>query len=306
MKQFSSTIIALALFAMTFHFSGCTTDNPATPSDPDVAAPTNIQAASADGAVILSWTASTSESASNFGKYVITGYNQSKGTTFTTVAPKGATKFTVDSLSNGTRYNFTVHSETTQGKLSSDIATIEWAPAVRQDTDLNNSTILVYATTSKNNSAVDLYNDQGWAEVIPQSGQIFKDRGDLYVYAANSTSGSLVITSPSEASNQGLETQFSTNSGVALNSLDDQFSTAPPTGSTYSAKSIAIADASASTSMIYFGRLKRGTDFYYFRLLVVRGSNGNLVQGSGADRYLELIASFQNAPNVPFAKRNFR
>ncbi len=305
MKQFSTTILALALLALAIQFSGCTTDNPATPNDPDVSAPTNIMAASADGAVILSWTASTSESASNFGKYVITGLNESTNNSFNVVAPKGTTKFKVDSLSNGTRYWFTVHSETTAGKLSTDIAKIEWAPAVRQDLDLNNKAIVVYATTSKNNSAVDLCNDQGYAEVIPQSGQIFKDRGDLFVYAASSTSGTLVITSPSEANNQGLETQFSTNSGVAVNSLDDQLATSSPNSTSYTAKSIAIADGAAASDMVYFGRVKRGTDFYYFRLLVVAKS-GNLVQGSGADRFLELVASYQSTVNIPFAKRNVR
>jgi hypothetical protein len=231
--------------------------------------------------------------------------NETTNNTFTTVAPKGTTKFKVDSLADGTRYLLTVRSETTLGKQSTDFVQIEWAPAVRQNSDLNGSAILVYATTSKNNSAVDLYNDQGYAEVIPQSGSDFQNRGDLYVYASSSTSGSLVITSPSEANNQGLVTQFSTNSGDAVNSLDDQFATSAPNSSSYSATTIGIADAPASSDMVYFGRLQRGTDFYYFRLLIV-ARNGDLVQGSGADRYLEMVVSYQSTPNVPFAKRNPR
>jgi hypothetical protein len=305
MKRFSTTILALALSVMAIHFSGCTSNNPASPDDPDVSAPTQVQAASGDSQVILSWVASTSESATNFGKYVITGLNETTNQTFTVVAPKGTTKFVVDSLQNGTRYWFTVRSETTLGKQSTDFSKIEWAPAVRQNTDLYDDAILVYATTSKNNSAVDLYNALGYAEVIPQSGTDFQDRGDLFVYAASSTSGSLVITSPSEANNQGLETQFSTNSGVAVNSLDDQLATSSPNSGSYTATTIPIADASASSNMVYFGRLKRGTDFYYFRLLIV-ARNGNLVQGSGADRYIELVASYQSTVNVPFAKRNHR
>jgi hypothetical protein len=289
---------------MMIHFSGCSSNTPAEPTDPDVAAPTNILAGSADGGVILSWTPSTSESASNFGKYVITGTNESTNKSFTVVAPKGASKFTVDSLTNGTRYLFVVRSETSQGKQSPDFVQIEWAPAVRQNTDLNGSIITVYATTSKNNSAVDLYNSLGYAEVIPQSGQTFKDRGSLYVYASDVASASLSITSPDLANNQGLVTQFSTNSGVAVNSLDDQLATSSPNSNSYTATTISIADAPATSSMVYFGRLVRGTDYYYFRLLVVLGSNGRLVQGSGADRYLQLIVSFQSAANVPFAKHN--
>jgi hypothetical protein len=272
-------------------------------SDTIISAPTQIRAASADGAIILSWVASTSESSPYFRKYVITGLNENTNDSFTVVAPKGATMFVVDSLMNGTRYLLTVRSEGTTGQLSPDYAQIEWAPAVRQDTDNNGYAIRVYASTSTNSSAVDLYNAQGYAEVIPQTGQIFKDRGDLYVYAASNTSGSLALTSPSVANNKGLETRFSTNAGIAVNSLDDQLSTAHPSFTSYAADSIAIADAPSSSSMVYFGRLKRGTDFYFFRLLVKLGSNGRLVQGSGADRYVELIASFQNSPNVPFAKK---
>ncbi len=271
--------------------------------DTVIHAPTQIQAASADGAIILSWASSISENSSYFGKYVITGLNETTNNTFTVVAPKGVTKFVVDSLMNGTRYMLTVRSEKSNGQLSSDYSQIEWSPAVRQNLDLNAHAILVYTTTSAKNSAVDLYTDQGFAEVIPQTGQTFRDRGDLYVYAADNTSATIEMTSPSQANNQGLETQFSTNSGVAANSLDDQLATSSPKANSYISKSIQIADAAASSGKVYFGRLKRGIDFYYFRLLVKLGSNGKLVQGGGADRYLELVASFQSSANTPFAKK---
>jgi hypothetical protein len=68
-------------------------------------------------------------------------------------------------------------------------------------------------------------------------------------------------------------------------------------------KEITLSDITVNTGKVYFGRLVRGTDFYYFRMLVKRGANGKLIQGSGNDRYVELAISFQNAPNNPFAKQ---
>lgn len=271
------------------------------PVDADVSAPTNLRASSDDEAIILDWTPSVSESQDNFGGYKVTVLDKETNESFFENAPKGDGHRIIN-LKNGTRYQITVRAVTSLDKESADYGTIEWAPAIRRDVNQTNQEIRVYATTSTTfNSAVDLYNASGVCEVIPQSGQEFKDRGDLFVYAPNESSNFLVIRSPSTANNQGMETQFSTVFYDA-DALDEQFATTPPTTSTYSSVEVTIPNAAVSKGKVVYGRLKRGNDSYYFRLLVKKGANGKLVQGSGSDRYLEFSVSYQHIRNVPFAK----
>ncbi|MDX9759585.1 MAG: fibronectin type III domain-containing protein [Bacteroidota bacterium] len=298
----------LAMFAfvslIAASFTACDEDSTSPiDNDPVLAAPSNLKAASADGAIFLTWTASIDENEDNFGSYSITILNKSTNATLAPrTASKGITSARIDGLTNGVRYQFTIRSVTDQGKEGTTFATVEWSPAVRQNTDAGGLPIKVYAITSTTfNSAVDLYNAAGKAEVIPQAGQTFRDRGDLFVDAA-STSSSLELTSPDEANNQGMETQFSNATPVDVDNLDAQLASEPPTDASYTLKKLTIQTGSAATGRVYWGRIVRGTDKYYFRLLVKKGSNGSLIQGSGVDRFLEMAVSFQNAPNNPFAK----
>jgi len=305
MNKFS-LIKTLALAVLiTAMFTACDEEdaNPITP-DPDVQAPTNLRAASADGAVFLTWTASQSESQENFGSYDINILDKSTNQSLAPrTAGKGINSIRIDGLTNGVRYDFTIRSVTTQGKKSADFALIEWSPAVRQNQDAMGLPIKVYATTSTLfNSAIDLYNIDGKAEVIPQSGAEFRDRGDLFLFASSSTSP-IILRSPDQASNKGLETQFSTVAPIVTDNLDDQLAATPPLSTTYGLKEFTIGDGTVAAGRVYFGRLVRGNEFYYFRLLIKRGSNNRLVQGSGNDRFIEMAVSFQNAPNNPFAKQ---
>lgn len=296
-KHFRVLAVAVALA-----FAPACDEDSTGPVDADVTAPTKLRASSADEAVILNWQPSASEGQDNFGGYKIVVLNTDNNQSFFENAPKGS-GFTVQNLENGTRYKFTVRAVTSQDKESADAATIDWAPAIRRDVNQDEQPIRVYATTSTAfNSGVDLFNASGVCEVIPQSGQEFKDRGDLFVYAPNETSNFLVIRSPSAATgNPGLETQFSTVFYDA-DDLDEHFTTTAPSTATYTSAEVTITNAAVNSGKIVYGRLSRGTEYNYFRLLVKRGANGKLVQGSGADRYLELVVSFQLVRNVPFAK----
>ena len=304
MKYFRILSMLAFVSLIAASFTACDEDSTSPiDNDPVLAAPSNLKAASADGAIFLSWTASIDETESNFGSYSITILNKSTNETLAPrTAGKGITSARIDGLSNGVRYQFTIRSVTNQGKEGTTFATVEWSPAERQNTDAGGLPIKVYATTSTTfNSAVDLYNAAGMAEVIPQAGQTFRDRGDLFVNAT-SNSSSLEITSPDQANNQGMETQFSNASPVDVDNLDAQLSSEPPTDASYTLKKLTVQTGSAATGRVYWGRLVRGSEKFYFRILVKKGSNGSLIQGSNADRFLEMVASFQNAPNNPFAK----
>ncbi|MFZ1731111.1 MAG: fibronectin type III domain-containing protein [Bacteroidota bacterium] len=298
------TLVALAaLLSSAFTACDSTTTDPVD-TDPVLERPTNLRAGSADGATFLSWTASIDESASNFGSYEISILNQSTNETLAPrTAGKGITSLRVDGLTNGVRYLFTIRSLTNLGKEGTTYSMVEWSPAARQNTDNNGLPIKVYATTSSSfNSAIDLYNDLGKAEVIPQSGQVFQDRGDMYVFAASATSA-LEVISPDQANNKGMATQFSSVAPLDFDNLDGQLAADPPADATYSLNKLTIATGSATAGRIYFGRIVRGTDKFYFRMLVKKGSAGSLIQGTGNDRFVEMAVSFQNAPNNPFAKK---
>lgn len=296
------TPLWILLFALiTLGLSACEEDSTNEPVDPDVLPPTTVRASSADEAIILTWNPSASEAQENFGGYKIRARDTETFEDTFENAPRGD-GYTITGLKNGTVYEIDIWAVTTQGKESAASANIDWAPAIRRTVNQDSQPIRVYATTSSTfNSAVDLYNASGICEVIPQAGTEFTQRGDFYVYAPNNTSNFLVIKSPHTANNQGLITQFSTVTYNA-DALDDQTATTAPITSTYTAQEVTISTANVSMGKIIYGRLKRGTDNYYFRLLVKRGSSGSLVQGSGADRYLEFDVSFQYIKNVPFAK----
>ncbi len=293
----------LALLLLLIGMSACDDDSNTGPVDPDVSAPTSIRGASADQALILSWTPSVSEGQDNFDGYQVRVQNQSTNQFFIEVAPKG-TGYRVNNLDNGTRYLVVVRAVTKNGKESSDFSQIEWSPAIRRSVDLNGQAIRVYATTSTTfNSAVDLFNPDGKAEVISQAGQEFRDRGDLYLFAQDATSGSVSIRSPSAAvNNKGMETQFSTVTYDA-DDLDVQTQTTAPATATYTRNDVSISAAAVTIGKVLYGRLKRGTDNYYFRLLITRDPVGKMVRGSGVDRYVEMVVSYQHIPNIPFAKK---
>ena len=297
------SVLAAIVVAATFVLSACSEDTTPVDTDIEVSAPTNLTASSADKAIFLTWDASVDESASNFGSYDITVFNRTTNDYQTPLsAGKGVHSIRVDGLTNGTRYVFTIRSVTELGKISSDYAEIEWSPAFRQNLDVTGASIKVYATTSSMfNSALDMYNAAGKAEVIPQSGQEFRDRGDLFVYALNNTSA-MMIKSPAEANNQGMVTQFSTATAVSTDNMDDALAMEPPADGSYTLKEFEVPTGIATTGKVYFGRLVRTDGKYYFRMQVVK-ENGKLIQGSGADRYVTLKISFQNTPDNPFAKR---
>jgi hypothetical protein len=294
-------VFALCCITAAVLLTACS-DDPADPVEPDVAAPTALRASSAEQSIILSWTPSSSENQDNFDGYKVVALNRSTNVSKTVYTTAGD-GFVFTGLDNGTRYQFTVRAVSTSGKESQGAVTIEWAPAARRYVDVNDEPIRVYATTSKLPSAVDLYNPDGKTEVIDQSGEEFRLRGDFYVYAPDNSTNYLKLVSPDQANNQGQETDFSEVSPYRVDDLDANVTTVPPALSTYKLKELVITALTSETGMVYYGRIKRQNEYNYFRLLILRGANGSLVQGSGDDRYVEMQVSFQHVRNLNYAKQ---
>jgi hypothetical protein len=299
------TFFLLPLIMMAF-FAACdNSNNPATPTDPDVSAPAMLKAYSDDGKVGLTWTLSTSESQSNFGTYEIT-YNEvgSSSTQIRTVA-KGSSSYVVDGLTNGKQYNFIIRSKTTQGKASTDFQNVTWAPAVRNTLDINSQTIDLYETASTQPKSGLVFNGTGnHCEVLSQAGADWKQRGDVYLFSYNSTSlkmnsANLAVNNPGVRS-----TKFST---VVL-PVDDLGAsgalTSPPAAATFSDSYITVVDQSVTQSSMYFARIQgSGTNYNTVRFIIVRdGTTGSLVRGTSPNRYIRLQVSLQTDPNNPYAK----
>lgn len=307
MRRLFNSFSMLGIAALiAFGFAACTDDddNPITPVD-DLVPPTSLKAFSDDGAVGLAWTPSASETQANFEQYRIIVFDVTANDTLNHYLAQAGNGAMVGQLTNGRRYKFHVYAEDNTGKLSDNFVFVTWAPAVRQYSDTQGNQIEVYATTSANKpSGIDIYNSAGKAEVINQSDAAFQTRGDLYVFATSGTSQALEIRTAQNATvNPGPPAYFNSSIGtVTADNLSSGEMTSSPNVNDYTLTSVSIADGSATNGRLYFGKLVRGSDDFYFRMLV-RSVNGKLVQGSGSERYLILEFSYQSTPNVPYAKR---
>mgnify|MGYP003573329451 CR=1 FL=1 len=304
-RLFYSLMMVSFLGMLTVGFTGCTDDDPVSPGEVDVERPTNLKAYSDERSVGLSWSPSDSETDAAFAGYTVK-YLEA-GTTDTMLHTDGPGNGTiVSNLTNGVRYEFLVFGRTTSGNISASYAKILWSAAARQTSDIDNNVIKVYSTWSTNNSAIDIYNDAGKAEVIPQADvgdNPFITRGDLYVTSPLVDDAFLEIKSPDLANNKGLVTEFSSANPIAINNLNEYGQTTPPIASSYSLKSLTISANATQDGAMYFGRIKRGAGtYFYFRMLILRGQDGSLVQGTGADRYVELEFSYQSTAGNQFAK----
>jgi hypothetical protein len=299
LRLLSTLLLVSASFCL---LPGCSDGPSDALLDEPVSPPTNLRADSDTSSVALLWTLSVSEFQVNFDHYLLTIRVKANDSTFTRTIAKGSSSYKVTGLKNGTRYAFVLRSVSTKGVMSQDSAVVEWAPAVRHRVDSNGGVIRVYANTSSNPPGLDLHNGSGQAELLYEQSTAFAERADLLVTTTNIVSP-LVIQSPHKSKvNAGQVTEFSTVPAVDADSFDEIFDTAPPATGTYTAYELTLSESLVSKGKVYYGRVKRGNDRYYFRLLVKRGSNGYLVQGVSIDRYLEFEISYQSVAQVPFAK----
>jgi hypothetical protein len=282
--------------------AGCS-DSSTGPEDPMVRAPSNLRAWSDSGAIGLLWDASISEDQANFGSYQLTVRDKTADTAMQIAIPKGTTRATIRRLVNGVRYQFVLWAATSRGKKSADSITVEWAPAVRHETDSAGAPIRVYVNSSSEPCGVDLHDAQGRCELLAETSPAFATRADCFVYAVNLASDPQLLSPHRSLLNPGLQTQFSTAPAVEADSFDDAPATVSPASATYVLDNLPVTGEIVTKNRIVYGRLLRGNDRYYFRLLLKRSSENRLVHGSGIDRYLLLAVSFQDTRNIPYAKR---
>lgn len=267
---------------------GLTLGDTITPPAP----PTNLMANSKDlQSVNLKWTASASASAADFSAYelVVTPAN---GTAMAPITiAKGATKYTVAGLTEGTVYSFSLRSKSaaTTNNMSNAVV-VQWSPATRY------SGIRLYETASSQFGAgIDLSTGEVLKFSSAANWDIALDTRVINGVVDDALGApSLLTYNISNPRNTLISAKIITNAS----SLDDVFETDVLGAGGMkpdSARYIHIAEFSGS--FVFFAKTIDGN----FAKILVKSTNGKLLQGTAPNRYVELDISYQSAANVPYA-----
>lgn len=299
-----TAVLMLGLLAV-----GCN-ENPDGPTNPATAptAPTNAQAVSLSAtSVSVKWAASTDTG-------TIT-YRVRKAST------SGADTSTLDNLTgtsatfNGltaAEYTFTIVA-VRGGEASSSIS-VKWAPAERYAT----ATLRLYEKRSSNPSGFSIDAEPGG----PQSVSLAASRpgkAQLAVYILDSTSNTTsevivgpVYSFPEYAVSGSLNLAkidtavYISPTDFVVSSLDTWYSKDPidaviTATSTTNTSAYSLTGGNLNASRGFFVRTGLAGNYHYARVFI-KATGGKVVQGSFPDRYIEVEISYQNTPNLPYAK----
>ncbi|MCC7437641.1 MAG: fibronectin type III domain-containing protein [Armatimonadetes bacterium] len=305
--KLKSFLIGSALLA-TLVVGGCNENDTPTDPTPDPVAPkavTNLLAVSlSETSVGLRWNSPVDTA--------LTGYEVSWKSTdgvdsgSATVAP--ATDTTENAtVKVGKTYTFTV--KTKRGTTLSTGVSVTWAGAQQFSNDAANAatTIRLYEKASSNGSGLTLDPSLGGPRNMSvatpsaavQLGFIVDPAGKVVIGAAYS------FPEFKNVDKFDSNTYVSTQSWVA-NGLSSWFLTQsldkyiPADGNL---RAFTFDATVTGTSGQGFVARTGTTGNYHYARIFVNNVGGKLLQGTAPNRYVELTISYQNTPNVPFAKR---
>jgi len=286
--------------AVMFAITACedNNNNPVNPTDKP-AAPTNLQATSkSNTSVLLRWTPSTSESNSNFDKYVLTV----SGGVYP-IQPfninKGVSSVEVSNLIEGTIYTFAIVAKFTDGTVSDDTAKVQWSPATRFTRNQNEEPIRIYETASDFGSGLVIFDPVGDG---PKSAKV--SNGGVWNLGLDTRNGKLIL-----ASARLIDYNYNIQPGVTeiandiytVESLDDVFDSQALSSKGFAERSIDLTQFSSSFVIIVRFKQAGKTDYNYAKVLV-KYKNGSFLQGTSPNRYVEFEISYQKVAGVPYAK----
>ena len=298
-----STLIAALVIG------GCNeNDTPTDPTPTGVApkAVTNLVAVSlSETSVGLRWNSPVDTSLAGYD----VSWKSSDGTDSGSVSVAPATDTTQDAtgLKVGKTYSFTV--KTKRGTLLSTGVSVTWAGAQRFSNDAANAatTIRLYEKASSNGSGLTLDPSLGGPRNMSvatpsaavQLGFIVDPAGKVVIGAAYS------FPEFKNVDKFDSNTYVSTQSWVA-NGLSDWFLTQSldkyiPADGNLRAFTFE-ATVTGTTGQGFVARTGATGNYHYARIFV-NNVGGKLLQGTAPNRYVELTISYQNTPNVFFAKR---
>ena len=287
--KLAGLVVALAFVATACNEN---TNDPADPVAP--AAPTALMATSVNESTVgLKWTPNTTGA-------TITGFEvtiQEEGvvTTSTVTFAASTSAGDVSGLTEGKVYNFTVRALNSTAK-SDPSNTMKWAPAKRYITNLR-----LYETDSPSGSGIQL----------PDLAGLVIASGGLWDLCLDTRGGSFDIGSPTKSSytNEDPQPKFPNGDLARVTLL----------GKTYT-DVVTLEDIYESVDLITAGTLQEalinfntadteGKAFAFvlktaagnFAKVLVKKSNGRLLQGTTPNRYVDLEISYQSGANIPYA-----
>jgi len=211
--------------------------------------------------------------------------------------PLSATNAVIQNLTEGTVYSFNVYLRASEDSPypSSSPATISWSPARRFSTAAGTGQPLrLYEFDSALARGITFFSDSLLGPAIHSLGSADRILIDAYFNSAipQLRSGSTLNPGP-----VGRTTQFSTMVPIQASTLDHPHYFVPGTGS-YSESEFNIDVGTVTSGVIIFARTQ---DDHYMRILLLRGPNGRLIQGTAPNRYIELQLSYQIVTGIPYA-----
>lgn len=251
--------------------------------------------------VALKWTLSADESNSNFVGYWLYVYVPGGQMGDPIELQKGYNTTTITGLTEGTIYNFDLYAVVkynNQDMLSPKV-TIQWAPAIRFNMNVNDDVIKVYESASSLGSGLVLKDAQGNApKTLTVANGANWDLG-LYTNGGVVEFGSAknILAKYSSFSGTAKKCEISdTRYDVAL--LNDVYDSQALSGQTYSEQIINLATATASNNLVFVVRTN-APSWNYAKVMVLNKSG--FLQGSTGNRYIEVVVSYQSVQGVPYA-----
>ena len=265
--------------------------------------PTKLRATSIDqNTVRVKWDLSNSESDSLFTGYRIT-YNGSP-TSFD--LPKGTGMRDFANFLEGVKYTIKVVALFSNGNTSS-VDSVIWSPASRFVTNINDAPIRIYETASSFGSGLQLYEptNQKPKGLKVASGSDWNL--GIYTTNYNGTSG-LMFGSPDSLnySYTGTPkiTEISSDYYDEASSLDEIFDTQALDAANFSPGIYDLTQFKPTNGALVFivrtyesGLLQQPN----YAKVLIKYVNNSFLQGSGSDRYIECVISYQLVKGVPFA-----
>lgn len=298
------SLFLLLIFLSVMLFSACeetttTTDNPL------VTGPDSMKATSLNETTVrLRWKISADESKTYFKDYVLyvtPGAFQPK------VINKGTNTIDITGLTDGTIYTFELKARNVDDKESVTSAKIQWSPAFRFTTNVNDEPIRIYETASQLGSGLQIYEpNSGKPKTLKvASGEfwnlgLYTKNNDVSIYTATYIYTQSLYNFPTAPS---YITEISEDIFIT-NTLDNVFDSQALSAKNFSTDYyLDLTDPDFQNGVVFIVRTKQSgqTDWNYAKVLVKPGTSG-LLQGSADNRYVELIVSYQKKAGIPYAK----
>ncbi len=318
LKQFLFAAVIAAMAGMTV--VGCNENDPNEP-DPGtggVNPVTNLEAVSLDATSVgLRWTASTT---TGIDEYRISVKNPAGVEIMKDTLDAAVTNATIANLTAGTIYTFGVTAVETDVLSADDLsteATVMWSPAARinQDSKVTTSLRVYPRSVVGKGSGIVVEAAGAYNASVAGSGA---DIAKIVLIADVADNGSTFTIGNPKATAFSAFTNFANFRGdVEVSDASAEIDPATGLNGWYRSTSLeGLFGAGSGTKSFTFGdklSSNNGVGFAirwgaagamkYARVYVVPSSTGSLIQTDpGGDKYVEIRISYQDSPNVPYAK----